>query len=321
MQMAFSAGNGVMKLMDLNKRNDFIDSLDKGTINEEVISQATGGPMVMLSLFNDLQNPLFKQHNFDASEFLSGVRPALERFHNLSGLLELQFEKTLSEALNDSATSIKGGSSMDASSTDESIAYIEKDMVQEVAMQHRWKDAAEKDPESLAGQLSRMMTTELLDLHQESTLTAFSSIHTNRDIKLNQGSFTVNNAALISARAFLCAEKAPPTEDIEGWGERSELKYEVIDYSVDEAELKKRKGGVAAQLEVLYDVSHEYVETIPALDNDEPNGKGRELKVNNSFVAVAVLEGWLSGGPDDQLRWKLSLYRPAFEFPHLQEGI
>ena len=320
MQMAFSAGKGAMQLMDLNKRKDFIDSIDKGTINEEVISQATGGPIVMLSLFNDLQNPLFKQHNFDVSEFLSGVRPALERFHSVSGLLEQQFEKTISEAMN-SSTAVNRGSTVDASSTDESIAYIEKDVMQEVVMQHRWKDAAEKDPESLAGQLSRMMTTELLDLHQESALIAFSSFHANRIIKFNEGSFTVNNAALISARAFLCAEKAP-TEDIEGWGERSESKYELIDYNLDESELKKRKGGVAAQLEVLYDVSHEFVETIPAPGKkDEPNGKGREFKVDTSFVAVAVLEGWLSGGPDDQLRWKISLYRPAFEFPHLQEGI
>jgi hypothetical protein len=34
-------------------------------------------------------------------------------------------------------------------------------------------------------------------------------------------------------------------------------------------------------------------------------------------LGVAVLEGWLHGGPDGQeLRWKVALLRDADEFPH-----
>jgi hypothetical protein len=342
MQMVFSAGKGAMQLMDLNKRNAFIDSLDKGTINEEVISQATAGPMVMLSLFNDLQNPQFKQHSFDASEFLSGVRPALERFHNVSGSLENQLRKIQAEAkksVEADRDGNRGGSTVDASSPDEStatksedsmisIAFTENEVVRAeitgdkattAVLEHSWKDDAEKDPESLAGQFSRMVTSELLDLHQMSAKAAFL-LQSDRDVTFKEGSCTVNNVALISARAFLCAEKAV-TDDIEGWGERSDWKYEVIDYDMDEAELKKRKGGVAAQLEVLYDVTQEFVATLPVDVDDVSKTKVRQEQLDTTIVSVAVLEGWLSGGPDDQLRWRIALHRPAFEFPLIQQGM
>ena len=50
MQMLVSAGRGAMGLMEENTRNEFMETLDKGTINEGVISQATAGPLMILSL-------------------------------------------------------------------------------------------------------------------------------------------------------------------------------------------------------------------------------------------------------------------------------
>ena len=63
-QMFFSACNGVISLISEKTRIGFIDSLEKGIIQEGVLSQATAGPMMMLSLFHDLQNPLFKKNKF-----------------------------------------------------------------------------------------------------------------------------------------------------------------------------------------------------------------------------------------------------------------
>lgn len=342
-----------MKLMDVEKRNAFIDRLDKGTINEEVMSQASSGPMVILSLFNDLENPLFKQYQFDAPEFLAGVKPALERFHNVSGSLENQLRKIQADARtnNNNTTAMMGSedpktgsTTSDASASNDegtaatdktvddviTLAFSKDDIVRAeikgdtsttAVLEHSWKDDAEKDPESLAGQFSRMVTSELLDLHQMSAKAAFL-LQSDRDVKFKEGSCTVNHVALISARAFRCAEKAP-ADDIEGWGERTDWKYELIDYDIDESELKKLKGGVAAQLEVLYDVTQEFISSVPVGEekNDESKEKVKTEVLDTTIVSVAVLEGWLSGGPDDQLRWRIALHRPAFEFPSIQHGM
>jgi len=352
-EMLYSAGSGVMKLMDVEKRNAFIDRLDKGTINEEVMSQASSGPMVILSLFNDLENPLFKQYQFDAPEFLAGVKPALERFHNVSGSLENQLRKIQADARtnNNNTTAMMGSedpktgsTTSDASASNDegtaatdktvddviTLAFSKDDIVRAeikgdtsttAVLEHSWKDDAEKDPESLAGQFSRMVTSELLDLHQMSAKAAFL-LQSDRDVKFKEGSCTVNHVALISARAFRCAEKAP-ADDIEGWGERTDWKYELIDYDIDESELKKLKGGVAAQLEVLYDVTQEFISSVPVGEekNDESKEKVKTEVLDTTIVSVAVLEGWLSGGPDDQLRWRIALHRPAFEFPSIQHGM
>ena len=72
-QMFFSALNGVFSLISENARIRFIDTLEKGIIQEGVLSQATAGPIMMLSLFNDLQNPLFKKTKFDPNIFLDGL--------------------------------------------------------------------------------------------------------------------------------------------------------------------------------------------------------------------------------------------------------
>jgi hypothetical protein len=334
MQMILSAGKGVVKLMDLDKRKAFIDCLDDGTIKEEVISQANAGPMIMLSLFNDLQNPLFKQHNFVATEFLSGVLPALEKFHNVSGTLANQLRTIHAEARHKAAVMEdgKGGSTVDALSSDESTVKKPDESVISISLtdsnlalaeiavlEHSWKDHAAKDPESPAGQLSRMVTSELLDLHLMSAKAA-SLLQADRDVTFKEDSCTVNHVALISARAFRCAEKEREDDDIEGWGDRSDRRYEVIDYDMDEVELKKRKGGVAAQIEVLYDVTQEFIEMVPAGDDDESKDKMRKNELDTTIVSVAVMEGWLSGGPDDELRWRIALHRPAFEFPLIQHG-
>ena len=75
--MFFSAAQGMISLLSEDTRIGFIESLENGIIQEGVLSQATAGPMMMLSLFHDLQNPLFKKYKFDPTQFLEGVVPAL----------------------------------------------------------------------------------------------------------------------------------------------------------------------------------------------------------------------------------------------------
>jgi hypothetical protein len=90
-QMLASSFRGAVSLLNETNRAEFIEKLDKGIINEGVISQATTGPLHLLSLVHDLQNPLFKRYKFSAKAFLEGVAPALESFHNASAALENKF--------------------------------------------------------------------------------------------------------------------------------------------------------------------------------------------------------------------------------------
>ena len=97
--MVMSAFQGTFSLLRSQQiRNTFLHLLDTGVIHESVLGQATAGPAMMLSLFNDLQNPLFHRTKFDPVEFLEGVGPALARFHNVSGSLENQLRTIANNA-------------------------------------------------------------------------------------------------------------------------------------------------------------------------------------------------------------------------------
>ena len=50
-QMAVSAAQGTFSLFEQSSRSEFIENLDRGTINEGVISQATAGTYVVLFCF------------------------------------------------------------------------------------------------------------------------------------------------------------------------------------------------------------------------------------------------------------------------------
>ncbi len=327
MQMLYSAGRGAIGLMNIDNRAEFIDKLDKGTINEGVMSQATAGPMMMLSLFHDLQNPLFKRYRFDATEFLGGMGPALERFHSVSAELENELIHILEEAKKKDGDTKEKDENPEPDSKEESNQIHDKNLLTNddffktelsdksiaAVLKHDWMEVATKDPESFAAQLSRMVTTELFNMNQTRAKAAFL-LPGGGKIAFKAGGCTVNNVALLSARAFTCVEKHIG-EDIEHWGPQTEGKYEIIDNILDEEDLKKRKGGVAAQIEVLYDVTQSFVE----IDSSESSSKdGEKQELDLTTVSVAVMEGWLFGGPDDELRWRLALHRPAIEFPGIQ---
>lgn len=331
MQMMFSACRGAMGLVNMDNRTEFIDKLNKGTINEGVMSQATAGSMMILSLFHDLQNPLFKRYKFDANEFLQGIVPALERFHTVSAALENELIKIKDEAHknnndkdnnNETQEDVRNNDSANPSSSPKPpSSFLHDDFFKTeisdrsiaAVLKHDWMDIAKKEPESLAGQLSRMVTAELFHIHQTRAKASFL-LPGGSKIAFKEGACTVNNVALLSARAFMCVEKEVG-DDLERWGSRSDWKYEIIDYEMEEEELKKKRGGVAAQLEVLYDVTQSFVEVNPS----ESSSKDNEVQeLDLTTVSVAVMEGWLFGGPDDKLRWKLALHRPALEFPGVQ---
>lgn len=350
-QMIISASKGAVSLFHEPNRGEFIEILDRGTINESVISQATAGPAMMLSLFHDLQNPLFRKYGFNATQFLEGVGPALEQFHNTSGALENQLRAHSKSNTISTTPESDEGSEETTTNENGSLSKEEKEailhtiqMLQQnssndnsleqasAVLNHDWMEDARSSPDSLAGQLSRMLTAELFDIHQLSAKTAFllqPTASTRSMMKFQEGSCTVNNVALLSARAFFCVEKEnedkDETENDNTTRISNSAKYQIVDDILDhdtvDTEEENKMFGVAAQLEVLYDVTQHF-----AIDNDNKEkstdknegADGEELET--TVVSVATLEGWLQGGPEGELRWRLALHRPAFEFPGIQQA-
>ena len=359
--MFFSAAQGLISLLSEDTRVGFIESLENGIIQEGVLSQATAGPMMMLSLFHDLQNPLFKKYKFDPTQFLEGVVPSLENFHNVSTSLDNELHEINQRALSNDETKVGDEKlEIDKSTTEKKDEFgaitkeeresllsalrimTENDKfgskqkkVGEAILDHEWTTEARNHPDSLAAQLSRMVTTELFGINQLSSKTAFLLQNQSRDIIFNEGSCRINNVALLSARACLFKEKHPRSENT-GDDRDADIKYEAIDY-IDENDFEESKTSVAAQLEVLYDVTQEFVirkpsffdseETEASLNNDSSattlnsTSSENEKSTHTTIVSVATLEGWLHGGPDDgKLRWKLASYRPPYEFPGIEHA-
>jgi hypothetical protein len=206
-------------------------------------------------------------------------------------------------------------------------------------LEHEWMDDARKDPDSLAGQLSRMVTQQLFHSHEMNSKTAFllQNHHLRNNITFREGSCRVNNVALLSARAvpFLVEQNEPSSDNKDS--ESISPRYtpitdydETADDDVDSSSSSNNsKTAVAAQLEVLYDVTQEFMVTkssLPlggegTLESKDPSSSESETESKQTtIVSVATFEGWLKGGPDKELRWKLALHRPAFEFPGIEQA-
>ncbi len=321
-------------------RTGFLESLEKGIIQEGVLSQATAGPMMMLSLFHELQNPLFEKHRFDPRHFLDGLGPALENFHNVSSALENELHNIKSKAISNSKPETDETKQEDTEDSDHEVeaggmtkedkdsllhtlkvmtnseeAHTKQTKAAEAILDYEWMSEAKSDPDSLAGQLSRMVTKELFQINQLSSKTAFLLQNQSRNILFREGSCRVNNVALLSARACLFREK--DLEDVTD-GEEGAKEYEAVDESL-ENDFDYSEAQVAAQLEVLYDVTQEFVVREPG--NASLSISDDEESTQTTVVSVATLEGWLHGGPDDgELRWKLTSYRPPYEFPGIEHA-
>uniref|UniRef100_A0A7S1BEZ2 Uncharacterized protein n=1 Tax=Corethron hystrix TaxID=216773 RepID=A0A7S1BEZ2_9STRA len=280
-QMFFSAANDMFSLLSEKTCVGFIDSLEKGIIQEGALSQATAGPMMMLSLFHDLQNPLFKKHKFDTNEFLEGLVPALENFHNVSSALENELHEINQKALFNDGTKVDDEKTNQTDetfdeTTDESGAITKEEKesvlsalwimaendkfdskqkkVAEAILNHEWMNEAKNSPDSLAAQLSRMVTNELFQINQLSSETAFLLQNQSRDITFREGSCRVNNVALLSARACLFKQKEGLSSDQTSDIKAVPTEYEAVDYDL-ENDFDESETAVAAQLEVLYDVT------------------------------------------------------------------
>jgi hypothetical protein len=319
----FAAYQGAWTLMTEDSAKLAYDKAIKDQIiKENVLQNSTIGSMITFSLFHNLQNPLFQKHKWDAQEFVAAVGPALENFHDTLGLLRNQLPDYILLETREMEEKIKAAEAEAEASTSSSEEGEEKDVLSESNLTEAllgtnyWRQEAEEDPDSPAGQLARMTTEVCLDaFYYTSKLdTIGQSFQT---VKYVPGSCDIHQVALLNARAL---EIYP-----ENKGEFAESTASEI----------PEDPPIAAQMDVLYEVTHTYKQTIgspaileaasaeeatgtttPAEKKDDEKGEEKTETVSYTNLVVAVLEGWLHKGPEKELRWKVAMLRDALEFPH-----
>lgn len=336
-----SAGQGAWTLAsDETSRETYERLVKTGVIKDAVLSNAPHGAILTYALFHDLQNPLWSEHQFDAAELVTACQPALENFHVALGQLRNSLAEEEGEGVKKKENGVAEGAEpvevpphkpavadVDRKNDDTAPLPIPAAAAAATAVTgtnpidvlfgtNVWREQATSNPNSLAGVVSRMTTDACLDaLYYTSKLNVVAGVQGH----LRFCDSAVNEVALLAARA----EEVDDDED---------APYNEFQATDD----LDRDFPVAAQVDVLFEVTHTFQEKSPSGNNDtsedDPSTTAsddakpasatlaapttKELSVTS--LAVAVFEGWLHGGPkhrDRQLRWKLATIREAHEFP------
>ena len=266
-----------------------------GIINTLVLNQSDMGFMKVMTLYQDLSNPIFDEINFNTEiqvkQFLEGCSFALEQFHTAQAEYLKQLEATLENIKETEDSNSEEG------------AAVEEDEVKQ--FQNSFFDTAENDHESVQNSLTSMLSPEGLDRiffdsamyslvanvkgQMEGSDESVSSLPSNPNPN-------VMNSCLLSARV----------EEIEGSVDKSsENEVNDPDAPLEDESLQSfadRKAQTVLQLEVLYD-----------LEIDDTD-KSKSFK----SVNVAKFETCIKNNPNgDELQWRLCSWRPANEFGHL----
>lgn len=346
-----SAGNACFTLLTRQgERDAFVAACNDGLINPPVLGQANFGMAMMLALYNDINSPLFKKHEFSIDNFVEGAKPALERFHDI----QISLQEDLHS---DSDDGDSGGGEKEAKSEESSVEDTDRvpqasetvngessaepspkkssDDVDAEAifkalngikvpgstdddggmmrlMKRSWAKDAEADSDSEAAQLRDMVTREYFDAIELSSKT---NCLLEKKLNFKAGSGEITNMALLSARAM---ELAPEETETGNEDMRDDAGPMSDDSFNDERHVDHP---VAAQVEVLYDIE----QTFTAKEGDaeaEEAMKAQGLIGPRKSVLVGVFEGFLHKDPEghDSIRWKLALNRPAWEFPYILSG-
>lgn len=352
----YSGTKGLISLLASEEsRQKFMDVVQSTTINADVLKQARFGSMLTIALFHDLQDPLFQKYSFDASDFLTGVKPALTNFHETLGGLQNEFPDVTSKE-------------------EQTEKLLQRMIMQTTATEIKevttpWTEQADKDRQSPAGQLSTMVSPGLFNsLFLTAETEAMMATH-------KEGSTQVSYVALLSARAIVMDEEEDkdsmedPTvseqkEEVEA---KQEVKEDKLENEVEtkmeasanlsnssekeetsdvlkadstpedsagdsktetetmEAEDEIEHEHVAAAIEVLYEMNHTVDVKPNIFANSEGEGESQspptKTEREETQIWVGTFEGWLKGGPDGDLRWKITNWRPpTAEFPGLYHG-
>lgn len=359
---------------DSSQRQAFEDAIANHVIKDTVLQNAYNGATLTFCLFWNLQNPLWKKNKttaaaFDAKEFSVSVGPALTNFHDFlhsfQNQIRQEYEETPADDAADKADEEKDGDAQKKNQEDEVLVLsgmpIDKHLLKQLLpstaslqherwirfmqQSHSWREQAADDPDSVAACLGRMTTEEYMDGFIQSTKLGLGLAP---KAVYEEGSSTVGQVAILNARAM----------EIPLPGQIKDENNETKDYRYEEfkaTEEKDLKMGVAAQIDVLYELSTRFHEQVTVYDNDDdedkinasssssstegtnsssgdktaaaatdPKPQYKTEHVEYTSLGVAVFEGWLdkegdnNGNADSQdggLRWRVPLLREPSEFP------
>lgn len=313
--VASAAFSGIWAYVsDPTAKDDLKRFISDQVIKDAVLGQAKHGSMLTMALFHNLRNPLFAKHKFEAVEFIDGVAPALETYQDTLGRLVHIMNKSLAEKTED-----------DAKKDEETL-----DVFGNLAGENVWRKQAKDDPDSLAARLSKMVPDKSFDdLFFGAKLFHALKTGTGNTAEYVAGSAVVGQIALLNARVMEI--------ELTNRYEEEHPEFAASDESKDNQ--------VAARMDVLYEftltyryrttpdpmsASEQYKSighaTVAAAPSSEPEtAEATEVvksapveeeakTITETTLAVAVLEGWLHGGPDKDLRWRVAMVRDAFEF-------
>lgn len=327
---------------DPTQRQAFEQAISRGVIKDAVLQNAYNGSIMTFSLFWNLQNPLWKRGSgasFDAQEFTTAAGPALTNFHDILNSFQNQMRKEYEEFQKqhqeEEATATAAQDSTDNETSDNSaqerqetiaslppmvdLAFLGKLLRQSdisfLKQPHAWRQQADDDADSLAGRLSRMTTPECLDAFCASSKLGLT---VTDHVMYQEGSTQVGQVAILSARAM----EIPLPGQIDD--KEPDYRHEEFK-ATEQANLKM---GVAAQIDVLFEITNRFLEEVPDVgrmkieDGGLENVPMKTEHVEYTSLAVTVFEGWLDNGEDGKekeetegLRWRVPLMREAIEFP------
>lgn len=310
---------------DPKQRKAFEDAIHQRIIRDDVLKNAYNGSTMTFTLFWNLQNPLWKTKSFtfDAKEFVRAVGPALTNLHDFLHCFQNQITQEYLDFKTQQESNLTAEPD-DPDKSDESDGtilaapgvsvplvilrgFVPEDMQKYFAkflqQKHPWREQAAADPDSVVACLSRMTTEEYMDGF---TMSSKMGIPISNEAVYEEGSAKVGKVAILSARAMeipLPGEKDKKTGD--PWHD------EVVP-----EELKDLKRGVAAQIDVLYEVTNRFQEKV-SIERDDGEIDSKTERVEYTSLGVAVFEGWLDDGRgnENDFRWRIPLMREPFEFP------
>lgn len=303
-------------IVDKNQRDALERIVEEKIIDEKVLERANSGAMLMFGLFQSLQDPLWTETNStDPKEFLSAAPAALENFHDVLG--RVGNATTSSEESSTQSEADKGG--VIRKLDEKLIADIQKNPGETLLGQNKWREQAENDPESPASLLSRMVTPPCFDAFYFTRKIDFMATPPGVTTEYENGSAEVSQVALLGMRAQYLLDSEEHEEERE---------------AVEHEEFKATDASdppVVAQIDLLYEVTQSYIHSSPYTDDKEATAAATDSSHKNEFsddgirikkerisytnIAVAVFEGWLRGGPENKLTWRLAMLREPHEFP------
>jgi hypothetical protein len=325
-------------------RNEYRELVKDNVIKDAVLSQARLGPFRIMSLFHNLRNPLFRQHKFDVAEFMGAVVPALEVYQDTLGRLVHEMDKST----DDDAVNASDSNKRD----NEAAENVDNGILDAlIAGENTWRKEASADQNSLAARLAKMTTDANFDDHYYGAnlfraLSAVGSSAVDGKTVYVAGSGVVGQVALLHAEVMEMESSLPTndehpefaaTDKVDGnhaVAARLDVLYEITqtfaqipDPLSPSEQYKTMDHGNLTGSSVDADASDSAASSSSNSEpsrntNDKINGTNATAATNGTdtatksetALAVAVFEGWLHGGPEKTLRWKIAMIRDAHEF-------